>query len=285
MTIPRSPIPGFKLALMGGSGHGKTHAIRTLADAGITPFILFTEQGMDRFGGPYTDLVRWHYERPANVPWDVLAKTASNINTFSFKALKTMQDPNRQNYDQFVKILESCNDFVDDRSGEHYGDISTWGTDRAFVIDSWTGVSKMAMQLTVGGKASPDPGEWGTAMSQLEDMIIGLCNRLHCHLVIIFHVEREMNEATGESLLMLSTLGRKLAPKLAPHFTDIVQAKRVGTNFTWTTIDPDVDTKARNLPWGKDLPADFSTVIEGWKANGGVIEKEEQPTTETVTTQ
>ena len=39
------------------------------------------------------------------------------------------------------------NDFTCDRCGESFGDVSTWNTDRAIVVDSLSGLNIMAMDL------------------------------------------------------------------------------------------------------------------------------------------
>ena len=82
----RSPIPGPKVMLLGPSGTGKTHSLRTLIDCGITPFVLFTEQGMDICGDLPPDKFHWHYIRPTGTPWSTLTATAKMINQLSFSA-------------------------------------------------------------------------------------------------------------------------------------------------------------------------------------------------------
>jgi AAA+ superfamily predicted ATPase len=64
MTTPtptRSPIPAPNVLLMGDSGTGKTYAIRTLIEAGITPFIIFTEPGMEVLGDLDPSSYHFHY--------------------------------------------------------------------------------------------------------------------------------------------------------------------------------------------------------------------------------
>ena len=62
---PSASIPGFKMLLLGETGRGKTHSIRTLLDAGVTPFVVFTEQGMDTLADLPPDACHWHYIPPA----------------------------------------------------------------------------------------------------------------------------------------------------------------------------------------------------------------------------
>lgn len=268
----RSPLPGPKIMLLGPSGTGKTHALRTLIDCGITPFVLFTEQGMDICGDLPPDKFHWHYIRPTGTPWSTLTATAKMINQLSFSALKSWADPNRAKYlGPWSEVLEWCNDFRCDRTGESFGDIGKFGTDRAFVIDGLSGISRAALKLVVGGHPSPDQSQWGCAMETIETVIEKLCLDLMCTFVLIAHTERENNEEEGVSKIMASTLGRKLAPKLPRNFSDVILTKRVGTTWTWSTTESGVDTKARNVPWNKDIPPHFSVIIDPWKARGGII--------------
>ena len=69
----KSPIPGPKIILLGDSGTGKTHSIRTLLDAGLTPFIIFTEPGMESIGD-ILDQCHYTYIKPGVAGWDTLCK-------------------------------------------------------------------------------------------------------------------------------------------------------------------------------------------------------------------
>ena len=274
-----SPLPGANVLLIGGSGAGKTHSLCTLPKAGVTPFILFTEPGMDVAAehmnhGDY----HWCYSPPANVPWSVLIDKAKIINTLSFEAQKKYDDPNKSKYNQFVDALQCMNKFVCDECGENFGDVATWGTNRAFVVDSLSGLSTMSMQLTVGGKPSPHQGEWGTAMGNIEGLIQTLTNGTKCHFILLAHLDREVDEVSGGSNIYALTLGKKLAPKLPFNFTDVIQAKRTGTEWSWSTTEPGTDLKARNVAWSKGLPASFNPLIQKWQSRGGIICPTNQPT-------
>lgn len=270
-VLTKSPIPGPNVMLIGASGTGKTHSIQTLIECGITPFIIFTEPGMDILGDIPVDKLHWHYIRPTSTPWAALEASAKNINSLSFSALKSWNDPNKAKYQTWIDFLKVCNNFVCDRDGKSYGDIATWNTDRAIVVDGLSGISRAALKLVVGGHPSPDQGQWGVAMNAVEDIIEKLCLDTQCMLVVIAHTERETSEEEGTSKLMASTLGRKLSPKLPRNFSDVIQTLRVGTNWTWSTVEAGVDTKARNVPWGKDLQPHFHHVIDKWRERGGLI--------------
>lgn len=270
----KSPLPGVKVLLMGASGSGKTTAIETLIAKGITPFCIFTEPGFEVLGHVPADKLHWHYVRPSSQNWSSMVSTAKQINMLSFEALSKVTDPNKGQYTQFVELLTALNNFVCDRDGKAYGDVCTWGTDRAVVIDGLTGVGTMAMNLHIGGKPLRHQGEWAIGMLQVENLMGKLCTDTQSHFVLISHTEREVDEVQGGSRIMAATLGRKLAPKLPRHFSDVVLADKAGTRYSWSTAAAGADTKARNLPTQDGLPPDFGPIIESWKKQGGIITSE-----------
>lgn len=267
-----STLPGVNVMLMGASGSGKTTSIKTLINQGITPFCIFTEPGFEVLGDVPPDKLKWHYIKPADQPWAAMLDAAKKVNELSFESLTKVVDPNKREYKQFEDLLTSLNSFTDDRTGEKFGDCTTWGTDRAIVLDTLSGVSIMAMNLVVGGKPVRHQGEWGIAMNLLENLIQKLCTDTKCHFILLAHVERELDEAVGGSKLMASTLGKKLAPKIPRFFSDVVLSQKEGTKYTWSTAALGADLKARNLPDRDGLSPDFGQIIESWKRRGGVIE-------------
>ena len=89
------------------------------------------------------------------------------------------------------------------------------------------------------------------------------------HFVLIAHVERETDMVLGGTKLMASTLGRALAPKIPPMFSDVILTTRQGDKWNWDTANVTADLKTRNLAIRGDLPPSFGPIIEKWKARGG----------------
>ena len=271
-----SLLPGVKTLLQGPAGTGKTTALCTLAELVPEVFVAFTENGLETFLGGWTD-----YKKPIppNVHWtimdrpqggfDILAKAANQLNTYALEALGKMQDPDKMKNSHFEKFLRSLASPKCDHCGKSFPAVDTWGPDRAFVIDSLSGINPIVFSIVIGNKAVKTQPEWGAAMDLLEKFLKQCTDGLKCHFVITAHVEREVDEVMGGVKLMTSTLGRKLAPKLSPMFSDVILSVREGAKFSWSTANPQCDLKARNLPWADGIPPSFTPILQKWQSRGG----------------
>lgn len=269
--VTTSPIPGFKALMVGESGTGKTHAIRTLLDAGLEVFVLFTEPGMEVLSDIPSDKLHWHYIPPASPDWADMVDSATKINTLSFESLAKMSDIKKGKYTEFIQILTCLSNFTDERTGKSFGAVDDWNTDRVLVLDSLSGLSIAAMNLVTGSKPCKSMADWGVAQDNLGRLIDKLATSLACHFILTAHLERESNEVTGGVELMASTLGKKLAPKLPRFFSDVVHCIREGATFRWSTASMNVALKARNLPISDKIPASFVEMLGSWKKRGGVV--------------
>lgn len=261
--IPAVPAP--KIMLVGATGSGKTYVLRTLVEAGLEVFVLFSEPGMEVLADVPADKLHWHYVPPATPDWKDMVGSAEKINTLSFQALTSLSDINKGKYKEFIELLKCMANFTDDRTGMSFGPIDNFGPDKAFVVDSLSGLNIAAMNLVVGSKPVKSMSDWGVAMDNLERLITKLTTGLDCTFVMTAHLERETDEQTGGTQLMASTLGRKLAPRLPRFFSDVVHCRREGDKFFWSTVTSNVDLKARNLPFSDKLPPSFKPIIENWR--------------------
>ena len=268
---PPFTLPGVNVLLMGPSGTGKTYSIGTLVDMGVEVFYLALESGMESLLGYWTDRglpippnLHWHkLVAPAASFTDMIA-TAKNINMLSLDSLAKMADPNKSRHNQFVSLLEALNNFPDDRTGETYGPVNTWDQSRVLVIDGATGISQCAMALVVGGKAVRNQSDWGIAQDQVEKIVRMLCDNCACHFILLAHVERETDAVLGGVKLMVSTLGKALAPKFPAMFSDVILTERQGDKWSWNTASAMADVKTRNLPIRSDNPATFADIMNKW---------------------
>lgn len=255
------------ILLLGPTGTGKTYSIRSLAEHKKT-LIIATEPGIENNvgapskGGDLHGKCHWHYIPPARASWDRMIDNATKINTFSNDVLQKMQGINKSDYQQFMDFLSSCASFRCDQCGEEFGAIDDLDDSFAVVVDSLSGLSIMAMNLVVGAKPIKTQPDWGVAMDTLEQLIIKLCTDLRCTFVLTAHIEREHDEVTGGTQLTVSTLGRKLAPKIPRFFDEVILAVREGKEFSWSTAALNVDLKSRLLPISDNIPPDFGRIFK-----------------------
>ena len=274
MTQPTT-LPGVNVMLMGPSGTGKTHAIGTLVDAGIEVFYFAYEAGAETLLGYFTDRglpipdnLHICTVRAPSASFLEMADAVRYVNTLSFEGLIKQVDPAKSKYNQLEQFLRNFNNVVDD-TGKAWGDVQTWDSSRALVIDGLTGLCDSAMKACIGGKFARDQKDWGLAQNIVEGILRKITSESRFHFILISHVERETDPNGGGLKLMASALGRALAPKLPAMFSDVILAKRIGRDFWWDTEDPAADLKTRNLPISAKIPPTFAAIIEKWKSRSG----------------
>lgn len=274
MTQPTT-LPGVNVMLMGPSGTGKTYAIGTLVDAGIEVFYFAYEAGAETLLGYFTDRglpipdnLHICTVRAPSASFLEMADAVRYVNTLSFEGLIKQVDPAKSKYNQLEQFLRNFNNVVDD-TGKAWGDVQTWDSSRALVIDGLTGLCDSAMKACIGGKFARDQKDWGLAQNIVEGILRKITSESRFHFILISHVERETDPNGGGLKLMASALGRALAPKLPAMFSDVILAKRIGRDFWWDTEDPAADLKTRNLPISGKIPPTFATIIEKWKSRSG----------------
>lgn len=259
------PQQGFKVMLYGASGTGKTYSIRTLLDAGLEVFVLFTEPGMATLRDVKSDKLHWFYVPAVPFNLDSFQKMLTNINTMPFQALTAMSDPNRKDYNQMLHISSALAKFHDERSGTDFDSVDKWGTDRVLVIDSISGIAAAAVGLVVGGRPTMSQGDYGVAMNTMEKFLNMLCFGARTNIVMMAHEEREVNEVTGGTAIMPSTLGRKLSPKIGRFFDDVILAYQKDGKFHWAGTMPNYELKSRHLPLRAGLDPSFVPLVSEWK--------------------
>lgn len=264
-------LPGANILLLGEGGDGKTHSIRTLIDAGVTPFCLFMEQGMETLGDVPKGKMHYRYIKPASANWAQMSSIAKAINNMSIDALLKMVDTQKTQYVGFMEVITTMNKFTCQCCNKDWGDVSKWNTDRAIVYDGLTGLVKLAGQLYLGMKPAWSQSDWPIPQKQVENLLRAMVSDTQCFFVLLSHLEREKDELTGGTVLTVKALGRALAPEIPPMFSDVIKCDRNGDKFTWNTAAGNCVTKTRNLPIKAGQESSFVNLIEGWKKKGGVI--------------
>lgn len=275
-AVEPSLLAGVNVLIEGGAGSGKTTSLGTAAEAGVELFCLFTESGVESLlgyftdkGKPVPDNVHWHVLKPRNAGFGLLIENAEKVNTIALDQWSKITDPNRGKFNQYVDLLKVLNDFPDDRTGKRFGPVDSWGPSRMLAIDGLTGLGKFAMALVKGGKPITSQPEWGAAQEQLEVLLRQLCDGCKCHFALISHIERETDQVLGGTKITVSTLGKALAPKIPPMFSDVILAYREGAKWMWSTANNQTDLKTRNLPIADGLSQDFGAIFKKWQSRGG----------------
>lgn len=259
--------------LQGESGTGKTYAISTLLEAGLEVFVISTEPTgieslIDVVREKKLDMNKLHWKQitPSRQGFTDLKAMTEKIGAMTYDSLTKLPPQGDRRKSRFIEVISTLANFVDDRTGQAYGSVDSFGPDRAVVVDSLSGLNLMAMDLAVGDKPTAHQGEWGVAMSALEKLLNSLSSGLNCTFVLTAHLERETDEVTGGTKLMASALGRKLAPKLPRFFSEVVHVYRDGNSFYWSTNTTNVVTKRRILPLSDKLAPSFIPMIEGYRS-------------------
>lgn len=272
--VPEAPdayqLPGINVLLIGDGGTGKTHSIRTLVEAGLEVFVIFTEPGMEVLADVPADRLHWKYVKPASPSFSDMIDSADKINRMTMKMLSDLPGIHKEKYTNYIDILRACDNFICDRTGECFGSVEHWGNDRAIVLDSLSGASIAAINLGTGSKPVKSQADWGIAMDNLERLIIKLCVDTEATFVLTAHQEREVDEVLGGTTITVSTLGRKLAPKVPRFFSDVINTKRTLDKFSWSTATNNMALKARNLKWAESLPPSFVPLVSNWRRAHGL---------------
>lgn len=265
--------PGFNTLLFGPSGSGKTYAISTLVEAGLEVFALFLEPGLETLVGAYSDSgkpipdnLHWHYIQPRTQGFTTLQKTADNIGKFDLAGLAKMRDMDRGKNNPVIDLYTVLNDFPDQRTGRKFGPVDSWTNGTVLVIDSLSALTRMLFEMVIGTKPTKDMADWGLVQNALMAIIHKLTSGCNCNFVLIAHVEREVDQITGGTKLMLSAPGKAITAQLPQPFSDVIYTVREGDKFYWDTANSQADVKTRNLPIQSKLPADFSTIVNKWSA-------------------
>lgn len=266
--------------LMGAPGSGKTTAGVTFAKAGIETFFLLTEPNGEesiidaaKLHGVDIKLLHWHTVSPASPGWDALMSMATTIKAMSYEDIaKIKQGVGKTHQVQLEKLLRAIQNFPCDRTGKTFGDVTTWGPERAFIFDGLSGFNMISMLQTVGYKPSAHQGEWGIAMNLEEQVIHKLTSDCACFFALMAHIDRELEEISGRSIVTPAALGRKLGPRLGRFFSEVVLTKRMPDGkFVWSTTDSNAELKNRALPISSTIAPDFSQIVRAFRQRSAAI--------------
>jgi len=282
---PTSLVTPGSVMLMGPTGSAKTDALLSYVEAGIELFVASTEANgpetlirSARRRGVDMSRVHWRHCRPTNMNMATMIASADQLNRKAVGDMQKVDSPailEKSKYRTYINLLETIQNFRCDRTGQTYGDVTEWGDDRAFVIDSLSGLNLMMTQLQIGNRGTLTLPDYNVCQISLEQLIVTLCS-CRCFFALTAHVELERDAVSGRIKVMASTIGQKLAPKLPIHFSDVVRARREGGKWYWATEDEEAELKARSLPWSNKLEPTFVPVVEAYRRDKEFAKQQEE---------
>lgn len=276
-------VSGAKVLVMGPAGSGKTTSVKTAVDwAEATGRELFffglERQALESLLKPYVEkslpipsCLHWHIIDQVKTSFSAQLDMAQKVNTLGMDAVAKITDPNRTKFSQFRSILTVLNNFTCQRTGKSFGDVSTWDAGKILVIDHLTVINNASIQNAIGGKVVRSQQDWQVGQNQIEHLLTSLTQDCPCHLIMLSHVERQTDEVLGGVKLMVSTLGKALAPKIPAMFSEVVLAAKANGGFVWDTASPIADTKNRYLPASNTNPQDFGKIFTLWEKLDGAV--------------
>jgi hypothetical protein len=281
-SLDTKALVGPKVCLMGLGGTGKTYAIGTLVDwaaaNGFEVAVLFTENGLETLLGYFRDkgkepppCLYWHQQGTKPISLKALMQTADSVGKLSYEALAKSVDGNRGgDNNAFFKILQSCSDFKDDRTGKSLGPIDAFTAKRIFVMDSLTETANAAMKMQIASRPMASPGDYGVAQNNLMNFLRLCTQGMECPFVMTAHVDREMDMVTQSAKIMIKAIGKALATEIPTLFSDVIYTTREAASFYWDTAAYGVDTKTRSLGYRSKIPPDFAAIFDIWKKRSGL---------------
>lgn len=265
IAVPRNKKAN--VLLEGPIGTGKTVAIGTAIPFMDHVFILALEPGIKtaiekwREWGLDTSKVHYIYIPQAITDWPTLTEGARKLNQLSMKQAAELPAYDKHKYQQFLQIYSVCSNFTCDCCDKSWGAVDHWDADALFAIDGLSGMSRMATQFVTGSKPIRTLPEIGAAQDLIRNLLKKLTGDTSCSVVLISHIDRNLDLITGGTNITVDTIGQKLAPSIPKDFDEVVLTKRVGSTFLWSTDEAGVDLKARRLPYSSELPPTFAQLF------------------------
>lgn len=206
----------IKLLLLGNSGAGKTGLFGTLAKD-YRLFIADFDNGTQILLDPAVVEPSLHENIFVKKYYDKALLAGGKI------------VPNATGYSNFISDL---GDWKED--GKSMGGIYSWSKKDIFIVDSLTflGTSILNHILQLAGRAGQKPQlqDFGAAIDAQEAVIETLYNpAVSCNIIVTAHLQMQADEAQGNILkAMPSAIGKKLPPKIARYFNNVVLIQKTG---------------------------------------------------------
>jgi len=269
-------LRGPKVMLQGPSGTGKTTALGTAVDwcekHNWPVYAMFTENSTEVLYGYWKDKGR---PIPSNlhvadlmvkaVDLTSLIDAADKVGKLTYESLTKLIDPKRSGENNaYWKILKSCANFVDSRTGEAFGSLESFPTESLFIMDSLSETANAAFRMQVGNKPVASQPDYLVAQQNLLNFLRLLTQGIRCGVILTAHVDRLVDEINGGTKITTKSIGKALAGELPQLFSDVILTTRMGTEWVWDTANVMTDLKTRNLTYSSKLRPDFAPLFDKW---------------------
>lgn len=282
-TPPDFALAGPKILLIGPSGTGKTRSLATFADwaAKQSPprpvRVLFTENSTETFLGYWRDQgkeippnVAWHVSAVKPMPFASLLDASKKVGMLNYKAITELVDPNRAANNPYLKIMEILASFEDQRTGQKLGNIDSWGPEVILMIDSLSELANACMKMVIGNKPTASPSDYGVAQNNLLNFLRYITQGFPPTLVMTAHVQRQVDEVSGQTKLMTKAIGKAMGDDIPQLFSETIGTVREGGAWYWDTANSLLDTKTRYLPIASKILPDGAQIMDKWIKRGTV---------------
>lgn len=207
----------IKTLVIGDSGSGKTGSLAALANAGYEVFVQDYDAGARIIRSFLKQDAR---ERVHYVPLQDKLKSSQG------KAIPKGVP------DAVTRGLKLLDDWTDPNTGESFGPIADWTSDRVVVIDSLTfmGAAALRYVLRMNGRSGQHPQiqDWGQAMEMQEGMLQLLySDDVKCNVIVNAHLTYIGDESDARGYP--AALGSKLPPKIGRYFNNLVMLRTRGS--------------------------------------------------------
>ncbi len=277
---PAKTVGGPKILLNGEAGTGKTHSLGTLVDWCVGEkkevFYLDIEGSLETLLGYWKDKgkeipanLHWHQLKSSPVGLAQMLKGAKDTGDFTYEMLTKLVDPSRGQNNTFWAILNSMMDFPDDRTGQKYGPVDKFTSERVFILDSFTELSNAAAKMMIGSKPTMAPPEYGVAQNHLMNFLRLCTQGTSMTFVMTSHPVRDKDEISGAVKTTIKTVGTAIQPEIPPLFSEVIYTVREGDRFYWDTAAYGVVTKTRSLGYKSKIDPNFAQIMNTWKGRGG----------------
>lgn len=273
-------LAGPNILLNGEAGTGKTYALGTLVDwcqaNGKEAVYLDIEGSLETLLGYWTDTKKaippclsWCQIKTAPVTLTQMIKGAKDTGDLSYEMLTKLVDSSRGSNNAFLAILNAMANFKDDRTGRILGDVTKFGVDKVFMLDSFTELSNAAAKMVIGAKPTMAPPEYGVTQNHLMNFLRLVCHGMVCTFVMTSHPVRDKDEISGAVKTTIKTIGTAIQPEIPPLFSEVLFSVREADKFYWDTAAYGVVSKTRSLGYKSKIVPDFAQIMAVWKARGG----------------